>query len=64
MSLDELSVSQKDELRAALWVDSMFDGEHYGVAGRFPYPWSATDEDLEEFFGGVCFVEEDFYSEA
>ena len=60
MSISELSEDQKNELRWALYLDNIWEGELYDVRDRWNSPWDITEDELEETFGCYTFSEDDF----
>ena len=60
MILSELSEYQKSELRWALYLDNIWEGELYHVRDRWSSPHDISDEELEDAFGCYTFSEDDF----
>lgn len=69
-SYDELKEEEKAELRNALWLDSYWNYQQYGdfldEAEKEELDSLENEDDISEIimekvFGGICFVEEDFW---
>lgn len=60
MTISELSERQKAELRWALYLDNIWEGELYHVRDRWSSPWDITENELEDTFGFYDFSEDDF----
>lgn len=67
MDVRELERCQLEELKRQLfWVDS--ENEDFeisdGVAEKIHYPTDIPDSIIFDYYGGICFVEDDFFCTA